>query len=87
MEYTKGRKLEEGQRIRIYMNRSDSVFSIADHKSGLVVAYAQQVTVSNATFKVRESGRQRVLQTKQKKCSRLGYWAFYLCRRRTSRHL
>ncbi|MFD1675650.1 hypothetical protein [Alicyclobacillus fodiniaquatilis] len=68
MEIVKDRELHVGQKVRVYMNlnRGDSVFSIVDQSSGLVVAYANSVTLTDTTFKVRESGRQRVLRDNRK---------------------
>jgi len=69
MEYVKGRTLEVGQKVRVYMNLNrgpGSIFSIVDHKSGLVAGYAEQVTLTNVAFTVRESGRQRVLTARNK---------------------
>ena len=42
------------------------VWSVKDLKTGLVVAHVEAIHLTDATFKVSERGRQRVLNTKQK---------------------
>lgn len=62
----KDRNLELEQKIKVYRNLRTGGFSILDHKTGLVVAHANTITIVNAEFKVNEKGRQRVLREKQK---------------------
>lgn len=50
--------------VKLYWNLHRVCWSV-QHK-GLVVDHATQAMVKDATFKVRESGRQRVIQEKKK---------------------
>jgi hypothetical protein len=53
--------------VRVYLNlHKPNHFSIVDHKTGLVIGYSEHVTLSNCTFYIRESGRQRVIKNKRK---------------------
>lgn len=62
----KGRTLSIGQRVKVYFNLHKKCFSIQDAKTGLVVAHADAVNLKDVSFKVSESGRQRVLREKKK---------------------
>lgn len=62
----KGRRIEYGQRVKVYRNLHKNVYSIADAESGLVLGYCARVTLTDAEFKVSEAGRQRVLREKRK---------------------
>lgn len=66
MEFVKGRKLEQGQKVKVYRNLHKDCISVVDNKSGLVVAHTQQILLKNVQFKVSEAGRQRVLKEKRK---------------------
>ena len=66
MEMVKGRTLEVGQAVEVYYNLHKKKYSIRDRVSGLVVAHADQVILTDAIFKVSEAGRQRVLREKRK---------------------
>ena len=50
--------------VEVYRNLSKRVFSIR-HK-GVVIGYASNVELSDAVFRVREGGRRRVLESRQK---------------------
>lgn len=50
--------------VAIYKNLHNGLFSVK--QGGLVVAYVNNVTLTNVQFKVSEAGRQRVLRDKQK---------------------
>ena len=54
------------QRVMCYWNLHRKCFSLKSTKTGRVIAHRQQVTVFNATTKVSEAGRQRVLREKRK---------------------
>ena len=54
------------ERVMVYWNLHKKCFSLKSTKTGKVVAHRQQVTVFNATTKVSEAGRQRVLREKRK---------------------
>lgn len=66
METIKGRKLEQGQEVFVYFNLHKKCFSVKDVKTGLVVAHVDTVTLLNVTFKVSQSGRERVLKEQRK---------------------
>lgn len=53
-----------GQRVRVYFNLHNRLFSL-QHK-GRVVAHVPEVALKDVNFKVRESGRQRVLRDQRK---------------------
>ena len=67
MEIVQDRTLKEGQQVQVYYNLHRGGFSIRDKKTGLVVAYANTVMLSNAIFKVSEKGRQHVIEEKRKR--------------------
>ncbi|HDV4621012.1 TPA: hypothetical protein RIO42_005850 [Bacillus anthracis] len=68
MELVKDRTLTEKQKVKVYVNlNQQGRFSIVDCKSGLVVAYAENVTITNAKFHVGESGRQKILASNRKR--------------------
>jgi hypothetical protein len=66
MEMVKERTLEAGQMVFVYFNLHKKLFSVKDVKTGLVVAHTNQIELKDATFKVSEAGRQRVLREKKK---------------------
>ncbi|MDK7480933.1 hypothetical protein ACS2BX_26035 [Bacillus cereus group sp. BceL300] len=68
LEIVKDRSLVQGQKVKVYVNlNQQGRFSIVDAKSGLVVAYAENVLISQAKFHVGESGRQKILVTQRKR--------------------
>lgn len=62
----KGREIKTGQRVYAYRNLHNGKYSIVDLESRLVLGHAHSLTITNAWFFVRESGRQRVLKEKRK---------------------
>jgi hypothetical protein len=62
----KGRNLYKGQMVKVYFNLHKKMFSIKDVKTGLVVGHSDQVGLKDATFKVSQAGRERVLREKKK---------------------
>jgi hypothetical protein len=50
--------------LEIYFNLHKMCLSV--RSKGLVIKHADQITLSNVTFKVREGGRQRVIKEKKK---------------------
>lgn len=52
--------------VQVYRNLHNGRWSIRSAASGLVLAHADKVVLCNATFKVREAGRQKVIQEKRK---------------------
>lgn len=62
----KERKVAKGQRVKVYRNLHNKMFSIVDMASGLVLGHSRSVKLSHAEFIVNEAGRQRVLREKQK---------------------
>lgn len=56
-------------RVFVYFNLHKKVFSVKameGHNKGRVIAHSNHVTLLNATFKVSEAGRQRVLREQRK---------------------
>jgi hypothetical protein len=51
-------------RVKVYFNLHKKLYSV-QHK-GLVIDHLNEVVLTNAVFKVNESGRQRVLKEKRK---------------------
>jgi hypothetical protein len=66
MNIIKDRTLVVGQVVEVYFNLHKKMYSIRDKATGLVVAHANEVILMDATFKVSEAGRQRVLTEKKK---------------------
>lgn len=68
MELTpvKDRELRPGQYVRAYYNLRRGCFSIQDAESKQVIAHTPNLSVGEAQFRVYETGRQRVLETKEK---------------------
>lgn len=67
MEVVKGRSIEIGQRVRVYVNlHKQGRFSIVDMKSGLVCCYVSNCLLENAIFHVSETGKDQVRKTKRK---------------------
>lgn len=62
----KGRRVDVGQKVKVYRNLHRKTYSIADAASGLVLGYADRITLQDAEFKVGQAGRQRVLQEQRK---------------------
>lgn len=60
----KNRSLVVGQKVKVYYNLHKKCYSI--QSNGLVVAHADSLKLDDATFKVSEKGRQRVLAEKRK---------------------
>ena len=54
------------QRVMVYYNLHKNMWSIKSLKTGRVFGHANTVILSDVKPKVSESGRQRVLNTKQK---------------------
>lgn len=52
--------------VKVYRNLHKQQYSVMDAKTRLVQRHAQAVLLANVTFRVSESGRQRVLQEKRK---------------------
>lgn len=62
----KGREVTPGQRVFVYRNLHNNKYSIADAASGLVLGHAHNLRIEDASFIVREAGRQRVLKERRK---------------------
>lgn len=63
----KGRQEPQAkQLVKVYKNLHNGLWSIKDAKTGLVLGHTSELTLHICTFKVSESGRQRVLKEKQK---------------------
>lgn len=55
-----------GQKVVVYYNLHKHVFSIKDHKSGLVLGHAPTLSMIACEFVVSEAGRQRVIAEQRK---------------------
>ena len=53
-------------KVAVYRNLHKNCFSVQDWKTKKVIKHSDYVVLQNATFKVSEKGRQKVLETKQK---------------------
>jgi hypothetical protein len=53
-------------RCFVYFNLHRHCFSVKSLSTGRVIAHADTITLKNASFKVSEAGRQRVLREKRK---------------------
>lgn len=62
----KGRTIEEGQRVKVYKNLNNGLWSIKDAKSGLVLGHSESVVLEGVKFSVGQKGRERVIKEQQK---------------------
>lgn len=62
MEMINNRELHANQLVEVYYNIRKHVYSIRDKKSKLVLCHAVSVTLKNASFKISQKGRERVLR-------------------------
>lgn len=60
----KGRVLESNVPVEVYRNLHNGMLSV--RQRGLVVAHVHTIDLIDVTFKVNESGRQRVIRDKKK---------------------
>ena len=58
--------MNHSEKVFIYFNIKKKVFSVRSMKSGLVIAHVAEIYLDDATFKVSEKGRQRVLRERRK---------------------
>ena len=56
----------QGKRVRVYRNLHKKCFSVKCMKTNRVIAHVKEITLTNATFPVSQSGRKRVLKEKRK---------------------
>lgn len=71
-----GRSVAVGQKVKVYRNLHNGLWSLKDVESGLVLGYCEQVTLQGlqasrrkralTTFTVSKAGRARVLREKKK---------------------
>ena len=55
-----------GFKVDIYLNLHNRLWSVKNRKTGRVIFHSDRVAVSDVTFIVQKSGRNRVLKEKQK---------------------
>lgn len=55
-----------GESVFVYFNLHKKVWSVKSRTTGRVLCHTTTVTLSNATGKISESGRQRVIREKRK---------------------
>lgn len=60
----KGRTIDFNKQVMIYKNLHNGLFSVK--QGGLVVAHIDSVLLANVSFKVSESGRNRVIKEQKK---------------------
>ena len=56
----------QGRRVFVYKNLHQNCWSVKDRKTGLVVAHADKVELSDVELKVSQAGRRRVLEEQRK---------------------
>lgn len=67
MNLNKNRTLEQGQKVKVYLNlHMMGRFSIQDHKTGLVVGYADSVILKNVQFRISKSGQARARKERRR---------------------
>jgi hypothetical protein len=67
MDLVKDRKLEVGQKVKVYLNLNMmGRFSIQDHKTGLVVGYANSVLLKDVQFRISKSGQERARRERRR---------------------
>lgn len=54
------------QKVKVYKNLHNGLWSIKDVKTGLVLGHTNEVTLYDCEYKVSQKGRERVLKEKQK---------------------
>lgn len=62
----KNRTAQVGQMVEVYRNLHNGLISIRDAKTKHVLGHATSVCLTDATFKVSQAGRERVLAEKRK---------------------
>lgn len=62
----KNRTIELGQVVEVYRNLHNGLISIRDAKSKHVLGHCSAIALEDVTFKVSQSGRERVLREKRK---------------------
>lgn len=61
-----GRQVEEGQRVRVYRNLHNGLFSIKDRKTHRVLGYANNLLLTDVTFIISKSGQERARREKKR---------------------
>ncbi|RUL46529.1 hypothetical protein [Lysinibacillus antri] len=61
-----GKKLENGQAVRVYRNIRKNIFSIQDRKTRRIIAYADSLLLTDVEMKVGRAGQLRVRKERQK---------------------
>ena len=54
------------QKVKVYKNLHNGLWSIKDVKTGLVLGHTSEITLFDCEYKVSQKGRERVLNEKQK---------------------
>lgn len=66
MRYACLNQLAPPTRVRVYRNLHKNCFSVVSMKTGRVIQHTNKLTLHDVEFRVRESGRQRVLRERRK---------------------
>lgn len=62
----KGRSVQEGQRVNVYVNLHNGLFSIQCSKSKLVLCHSPSVTLRECTFHISQKGRARAVKEQKR---------------------
>lgn len=62
----KGRSLKSGQRVQVYRNLHNGLFSIKDKKTGLVVAHGNHIHLNDSSAVISLPGQQRARRSRMR---------------------
>ena len=66
MSYKGRQEPKRGQRVKIYKNLHNGLWSVKDSKTGLVLGHTNEITLANCTYTVGQQTRLRVIESGQK---------------------
>ena len=71
------------QKVFVYRNLNKDCYSVKSLKTGLVIAHVQCIVLEDATFRVSQAGRNRVLKEKRKNVHAgvVGTWKLKGCKK------
>ena len=62
----KNREIKVGQKVEVYRNLHNGLFSLRELETGLVIAHGEDFTLRNAVVKLSQKGQQRVRDEQRK---------------------
>lgn len=62
----KNREIKVGQKVEVYRNLHNGLFSLRDLETGLVIAHGEDFTIKNVVVKLSRKGQQRVKDEQRK---------------------